>query len=220
MITLFKLIVLRVFKLTLVTVVAVVLTTSCTQSPAIVVQQLGSNSALLQKVSVKRQRQIVLSSNNHIGLLLKANIENTPASARIESLFKNEGIKTFDQVFSQVSVINSKRQKSSSIDFLIQVELLDTGSNLKPISSEEETLPASNSKRHYHQFAVKPYSAMIKFVLMDARNNQKLDVSFVKSRSGIIVYEGYKGFLGESLRAYARKLISHHPQSGQQGITY
>ncbi len=221
MIKLDKLIAPRIFKFTLLTTIVIVLTTSCTQSPTTVVRQLSHEMALTQKTSVKRHRQVVLSANNHIGLLVTTNIDNLSASSRIESLFKEEGIKTFNQTFSQVSVINNKQLKPSSIDFLVQIELLDTNSNIKPkpVNSEKETsLPAS--KRHYNQFAVKPYSAMIKIVLVDARNNQELDVAFVKSRSGVIVYEGYKGFLGESLRAYARTLISHHPKNGQQGITY
>ena len=188
--------------------------TACSQSPVVLVKQAAGELVMIDRVQIKRQRQFILPSTANVALLVKP---LSPKAASIDydntlrTIVIDEGLYTFNHVFSNVTLLESTEQgrPPSSVEFVVRASLLDAvthvtkGAPDKEASAEEKNKPSKELLSR-----ARPYHALLKLELIDARTYRPIDVAIIKSRSGSLGSLKFKGIVRQSFAAYSKSLTS------------
>jgi hypothetical protein len=193
---------------------------ACSQSPVAVIKQSAGESALIDRVKVKRQREFVIPSLSHIGLLVmpvSINSQSDTQNSQLLSTLTKEGAYTFNHVFASVTVIDRlDTQRQPDIDFVIRASLVDAVSYSRDGSIDEQVIngkvQSKPEKKHSASrlmlSRIRPYHALIRVELLDARSKRSLDVAVIKARSGAFGSKQYSGLLRQSFAAYSKAITS------------
>ncbi len=188
----------------------------CSQAPLATMKQMGGDLSFLNKIELTRQRQFTLPTTVHIGILILPGSDSTVVS-QWRPVFTEEGMHVFEKSFATVSKLEAPRQISVSVDFIVEMSVLDASIGVDAFKAS--TMPIDESKAQSKPGAnyilQKPYKTTLKMVLIDARTKQLIDTAIISSRSGAISQRNYRVFAQQSVAAYAQSLTT-----GQRGFTY
>lgn len=189
---------------------------SCSQAPVAFIKQSAGEMALIDRVKVERQRQFSVPSISNIGFMVMPLAPASPllnpdkySKKQLAAKMNKEGTYTFNHVFASVTPLNNSESRlPAKLDFVIKMSLLDAVTHLKvdaTLDSEEVDIPKERKAAVLHS-RVRPFHALIKLELLDARTGRSLDVALIKARSGALGSAKFSSLLRQGLRAYSKAI--------------
>lgn len=199
---------------------------------------LARNIALSHHIEIERQRQAVLPGVSHIGLrlLLSSGAESGLNEALIEilvPLLAERTTRVFNEAFASASLIDSSVEDHGSLsrksmstqqrfprqmDFVLDIHLLAVAGISEALMDTQrnhtraQRLPPVRLQK-------RPYRALVKINLMDARTRQLLDTATIRARSGALVHNTYGDFWTSVLAAYVTEVNNAPMLSARSAAT-
>ena len=177
------------------------------------VNDTASTARLKHAVEVSRERSLVISPLNHVGLYINTeratqaqdNIDNPLLPVRLEQL--QEGIShAVFQEFVEMSQLRNARSFNRNIDFIIEAYILKM--TLAEKTVKESTVSALDSGKTQRQEVLIPVDYLdMKLLLKDARSDQVIDIAYISARSGQFdYYKGYASFASHAIEEYLKTI--------------
>lgn len=187
---------------------------ACTHQP---VTDIATFAHLTPKVEISRDRDLVISPLNHIGLYLETtnavvtDSENTQhlLPIRLEQLV--DGVnRAVGAQFYDVSRLDSRQGVNPEIDFIIEAYVLALTlteiSTDKPKTSATTTKQSSDSSEN--ELIIPTDYLTLKVFLKDARSDRVIDTALIDARSGQLSYQdGYSKFANHAFEQYLKHII-------------
>ena len=188
---------------------------ACGHSPVDLATASGSYLGVLNKISVSRQRQLLIPAESHLGLAVSVVADSVTEDTEkdIKALLTRAGQAQLLRSFAQVTVLDEGVKAGqvvpATVDFLLHINLLTAKlgtlnqtqqpPGLEPaVIADEGELKTMASTPIQHQ-------AIIQLLLTDARSGKVIDTVFIRSRAGVFTYR-VENFFEQSVAAYLKKI--------------